>query len=102
MKLRLFDFVKYLFRNWDFVELYCLASFCLIVIGQAINIITLVTVYHSNKIGLLMFAAGIIMIIIGGLKVVIVNPLRQSYRNFQKHYNEQQEKLLEQIRTGKQ
>lgn len=101
MNFKLIAFIKYLFRNWDFQELYVgFAGLC-IMTGVVSLIMSLLVLHTTPVVGPFLCILGGSMIAIGLIKVAIISPLRESYANFLEDHNAKQEKLLEQIRTGR-
>lgn len=91
-----FDFIKYLFRNWEFWPTYFGLAVALFYGGL---LYSMVVELHPGSlfIGFKVAAVSTGMIIIRGIVFMIIKPLTESYKKFNELRDEEHNKLLKSL-----
>lgn len=87
-----FDFIKYLFRKWEFWPTYFGLAGALFFCGMLFEL-------HPGSlfIGFKIMAVSIGMLIISGIVFMIIKPLLESYKKFNELRDEEHNKLLKSL-----
>ena len=91
-----FDFIKYLFRKWEFWPTYFGLAGVLFLGGI---IYSMAIELHSGSafVGFKVAAFAIGMIVVSGIVFMIIKPLMESYEEFNKLRDEEHNKLLKSL-----